>query len=246
MNFIDLLSLTMPAACEIVAGATGCLLVIGDAAAPLAAQLTSVATLTLASGPARIMFGLPVMTLPYPILVHSLMTERNTRFDQLSLFGWIEDNAILEPRAEVFGLTPFGDDPVLFIRDLDLDRPPECYVTVTANKWSRVAGVILARTDHHDAPVMLPPNDAALAALEIALPADAQPLLAQMRAEVDSGKDLRHVLRARRRAADPALMALCDGWRVLARACRFVVAGAATEQVAQVMQAARLDALRRW
>src|SRR6266508_3786650 len=123
MKFTDLLSLDI--ACEMLRGKTACLLLIGDAASEVADQWAGPAEVQRASGQVRVLFGLPVLTLPYPILVNSLMTEHNTRLDRLSLFGWIEDNAILEPRAEVFGLTPMAEDPVLFLRDLDLDRPPE-------------------------------------------------------------------------------------------------------------------------
>src|SRR5689334_9188213 len=111
MKFNDLLSLSVNA--ESLASRTACLLVIGDGAAArgIATELAGASAFRHDSGSVRVLFGLPVLTLPYPILVNSLMTEHNTRFDQLSLFGWIEDNAILEPRAEVFGLTPLGEDP---------------------------------------------------------------------------------------------------------------------------------------
>src|SRR6266542_778385 len=119
MKFSDLLSL--PVSAEVVASRTACLLIIGDGATArgLADELAGASAFRRESGNVRVLFGLPVLTLPYPILVNSLMTEHNTRFDQLSLFGWIEDNAILEPRAEVFGLTPLAEDPELFLRDLD-------------------------------------------------------------------------------------------------------------------------------
>ncbi|MCL4507800.1 MAG: hypothetical protein M1434_03540 [Chloroflexi bacterium] len=246
MQFTDLLSL--PVTGEMVAGRTACLLAIGDGANPCAAQLaaTSAGDLAHSSGEMSVYFGLPVLTLPYPILVNSLMSERNTRFDQLSLFGWLEDNAILEPRAEIVGLTPLAEDPVLFVRDLDLDRPPECYVMARPARWLRVAGVVIARRDHAGAPAMLNPADGALSALEVSLPASLQPLAASLRAEVASGGELRLVLRARRRGTDPAIMALCDGWRVLARAARFMLSGPAWDAPEQARRLFRLDAPRRW
>ena len=256
MNFSDLLSIDTPGGCEMVSGATACLLIIGDGAAALAAQLAAAGNLTRASGAARVLFGRPVRTLPYPILVNSLMTERNTRLDQLSVFGWIEDNAILEPRAEIFGLTPLGDDPVLFIRDIDLDRPPECFTMPKPGPqgaWSRVAGVIIARADYAGVPagvpVTLSPTEGALNALEVVLPASAQAFVASLRGEAAAavtGRELRQILRARRRGADPALMMVCDGWRVLARAARFILANPKPDPAAPVLQQFRLDALRKW
>ena len=249
MNFTDLLALTLPSLCQAICGATGCLLIIGDAATAFADHISDAPGLIRTHGPARILFGLPILTLPYPVLVNSLMTERNTRLDQLSLFGWIEDNAILEPRAEVFGLTPLGDDPVLFIRDLDLDRAPECYLQMDASgSIRRVAGVIIAGADHTGAPATLSPIDGTLTALAWVFSGHdgAQALLTQIRTDVAASKDLRHILRARRRGADPATMATCDGWRVLARTCRFMQAAPISDHTAQIMQGLRLDALRRW
>ena len=247
MKFSDLLSLQVT--CEVVASRTACLLVIGDGAVAraLADQLARASAFRRESGNMRVMFGLAVLTLPYPILVNSLMTEHNTRFDQLSLFGWIEDNAILEPRAEVFGLTPLGEDPVLFIRDLDLDRPPEAYIqTAQPVAWLRVAGVVIVRQDYGAGPTTLAGDDGALSALEVSLPPDAQPFVAALRAEVAIGRELRQVLRARRRTTDPALMTVCDGWRVLGRAARFVLAGSSQSTAEQAVRMFRLDAARKW
>jgi hypothetical protein len=228
LTFNDLLALDVT--CQIIAGKTGCAVVIGAAAQPTAARLC---------------FGLPVLTLPYPILVHSLMTERNTQLSQLSLFGWIEDNAIYEPRAEVFGLTPLNEDPVLFLRDLDLDRAPEVYTQIgTLAGWLKVVGVLLAQPGAE--PQTLNGDQAALRALALLLPAPAQPFLAALRNEVRAGKDLRHVLRAHRRGADAALMAICDGWRVLSRAARFSLCDASVESIAVCARSLPLDAPRKW
>lgn len=227
-TFNDLLALDV--AGQIIAGKTGCALVIGAAAQPTAARLR---------------FGLPVLTLPYPILVHSLMTERNTQLSQLSLFGWIEDNAIYEPRAEVFGLTPLNEDPVLFLRDLDLDRPPEVYAQGgTPARWLKVVGVLLALPGAE--PQTLSGDEAALCALALILPAPAQLFLTALRDEVRAGKDLRHALRAHRRGADAALMATCDGWRVLARAAQFALCDASAESIAVCARSLPLDAPRKW
>ena len=246
MRFSDLLSL--PVAGEIIAGRTACLLLIGDGASRLAAQFAANPGMEWVHGaaPARVLFGLPALTLPYPILAHSLMSERNTRFDQLSLFGWIEDNAILEPRAEIIGMTPLAEEPVLFVRDLDLDRPPECYIMTPPSRWLRVAGVVIAQRNYTHSAAQLTPADGAVSALEISLPATAQALAAALRADVASGAELRQVLRTRRRDTDPAIMALCDGWRVLARAARFVRSGTAWDAPEPARSLFRLDAPRRW
>jgi hypothetical protein len=244
MKFTDLLSLEI--LCETVVAQKACLFVIGDGAATVADQFTQAGALRRLSETQRALFGLPVLTLPYPILVNSLMTEHNTRLEQLSLFGWVEDNAILEPRAEVFGLTPLGEDPVLFLRDLDLDRRPEAYVQAAQPAgWLRVAGVVIAKQDYAGGPATLAGDDGALSALDVVLPADAQTFVASLRAEVAQGKALRQVLRAHRRGTAAALMAQCDGWRVLSRAARFVLMGTA-QDAAQTAGLFRLDAPRRW
>ena len=189
----------------------------------------------------RVMFGLPVLTMPYPVLVNSLMTERNTQLSQLSLFGWIEDNGILEPRAEVLGLTPLAEDPVLFLRDIDLDRPPEAYLQPRPGAWLRVAGVAIACNDYMADPVLLEGADAALSALEVLLPPAALELVKALRAETDAGAPLHHALRQHRRTTPAEVMTVCDGWRVLSRAARFALAGPAALNVPF-----RLDAPRKW
>jgi hypothetical protein len=249
MDIADLLALEISA--EVVStpgsAAGAALLVMGDSAAELAAALAATKGLLHEKAAWRVLFGLPVLTLPYPILVNSVMTERNTRLDQLSLFGWVEDNAILEPRAEVLGLTPLGETPVLFLRDLDLDRPPEAWLQPRAgNGWRRIIGMVIAQAQHTGAPLVLDGDEAALTALDVVLSADAQALLATCRAEVAAGRPLRQVLRAQRRHTSPALMALCDGWRVLARAARVVQAGHSGESAAQTSSLFRLDGPRRW
>jgi hypothetical protein len=249
MRFDDLLSLTVPG--DAVASDAAALLLIGDRAGALAERMCQAApgARRPLPSPARVLFGLAILTEPYPVLVGSLMTEHNTQLNQLSLFGWIEDNAILEPRAEILGLTPWGEQPLLFLRDLDLDRPPEAWLAAgQPAAWLRVAGVAIADSHHAGPPLDLAGDEAALSALEIVLPGDAA-FLRELRTEVAGGTPLRVALRRRRKAAHPELMRACDGWRVLARAARFIrlnpdpdVDGARQS----VEQAVRLNLTRRW
>ena len=225
MTFDDLLHLDTPA--EVVAGPAVCALLVGASAADAADALAASSGMQRIGSAARIVFGLPIHTAPYPVLIKSINTERGTRLDQLSLFGWIEDHFIDEPRAEVFGLTPYGEAPVVFLRDFDLDRPPEAYVVLPdpppgggpERIFRRVGTIVLT-----GASVPLGEDAAALAALEAVLPASAQAFLDGLRADVARGQPLRQVLRARRKTTDLKLMAKCDGWRVLARAARLSAA----------------------
>jgi len=258
MIFDDLLSLEVD--CEIVASDTAALLLLGDGAGDLAGALCQAGDASPAPllvpvpSPAALYFGLPILTAPFPILVHALMTERNTQLSQLSLFGWIEDNAILEPRAEIIGLTPLGEQPVLFLRDLDLDRPPEAWLRAgQPARWLRVSGVALIDPAHAGAPLPLSGDEAALAAFARVLPPAASQFIAGLRAEVACGVPLRVALRQRRKTTDPGLMRLCDGWRVLSRAARFARLNPAGEPGAaravardQVAQSFRLSLPRAW
>ncbi len=191
------------------------LLVLGDQADALAVSLCATGQ-ALVPGPHTIRFGLPVYASPTPLLVRALMTERNTTFESLALFGWIEDTFVTEPRAEVLGLTLSGEQPVMFLRDFDLDRPVEGYVR--AARWLRLAGVAIASSEHHGLPQRPPAEEAALIALAHALPPDARPFAESLRLEHSRGAALKALLRARRKMTDPALMAQADGWRVLAAA----------------------------
>lgn len=251
MTFNDLLSLEVD--CHIVASDTAALLLLGETAGDLAGALCQVGgapSLARLPAPATLYFGLPILTAPFPILVQSLMTERNTQLSQLSLFGWIEENGILEPRAEIIGLTPPGEQPVLFLRDLDLDRPPEVWLRAgQPARWLRVSGVALLDPTHAGAPLPLSGDEAALAALERVLPPDASRLIAGLRADVAGGVALRVALRQRRKTTDPALMRVCDGWRVLSRAARFARLNPAREPgIArdQMGQSFRLSLPRAW
>ena len=132
------------------------------------------------------------------------------------------------------------------MRDLDLDRPPEAYVqALQPGGWLKVVSVLLAQQGTVEMQ-SLSGDTAALRALQMVLPASAQSLLTSLRDEVQAGKDLRHVLRAQRRTADPALMAVCDGWRVLSRAAQLAVCDATAESIAAYMRDLPLDAPRKW
>ena len=175
------------------------------------------------------------------------MTERNTVFDKLSLFGWVEDNAILEPRAEVLGLTPFGEQPILFLRDLDLDRPVEAWIqTQQPARWLRVAGVAIADSAYAGDVQTLSSDAGALAALSRTLPADAQPFLLGLANEVAQGKTLRAALRTRRKTTDDALMHLCDGWRILAHATKIIRVNPEGDVDMKVAEPVLLEPVRKW
>lgn len=220
-SFDQLLHLNVD--CHVASAGDGALLVLGDEAGALAAQLRESGKAQVSRFAPRVLFGLPILTAPFPLFVGSLMTERNTTFDQISLFAWIEDQYIDQPRAEVFGLTPFAEQPVLFLRDFDMDRPLEVWFqTPQPARWLQVAGVAIATAQHSGAPQLLKGDAASLAALEHALPADALPFLQVIRAEVDAGDALKSVLRKHRKAAELSLMRVFDGWRVLPQAARFI------------------------
>ena len=220
-QFDDVLSLTVD--CERVTSDGATLLVLGDRAAALAEKLSSGRALGRQRGPARLLFGLPFYTAPYPVFVGALSTEKNTVFDTLALFGWIEDNAIYEPRAEVFGITPLREKPIMFLRDFDLDRPVEIWMQAPAPAvWLRIAGVVVASARYAPDPQALTGEDAALIALEHAAPAEALPLVEALRMDVARGTPLKAALRARRRGENAANMALCDGWRILSQAAPLV------------------------
>ncbi len=220
-HFDDALSLTVD--CERVTSDGTTLLILGDRAQALAEQLTTGRALGRQAGPARLLFGLPFYTAPYPVFVGALSTEKNTVFDTLALFGWIEDNAIYEPRAEVFGITPLREKPIMFLRDFDLDRPVEIWMQAPAPAgWLRIAGVVVASARYAPEPQTLSGEDAALIALEHAAPSEALPLIEALRMDVARGTPLKTALRARRRGENAASMALCDGWRVMSQAVPIV------------------------
>jgi hypothetical protein len=245
LTFNDLLALEVNG--QLVASSQAVLLVLGDGATTLADKLCAKSNLSLIGNSAKVWFGFSILTAPFPLLAGALMTERNTLFDKLSLFGWVEDNAILEPRAEVFGLTPFGEQPVLFLRDLDLDRPVEAWIQTTQpTRWLRVAGVAIADVAYAGDSQTLSGDAGALAALSRALPADAQPFVLSLASEVASGKTLRAALRARRKTTDDALLHLCDGWRILAHATKIVRVNPSGDVDMQVAEPVLLEPVRKW
>ena len=263
LTFGDLLGLDVRAPGVVLASAVastahGALLVVGADAVPLAERLGQAFELVRLVEPVRVLFGYSILTAPFPLLVGALMTERNTLFDKLSLFAWVEDNAILEPRAEIFGLTPFGEQPVLYLRDLDLDRPVEAWIAIEQPmRWLRVAGVLVTEREYQGTAKSYLPDEGALAALRAMLPPDAQALVGGLTHEVAAGQPLRVALRRRRKQTDPQLLQVCDGWRVLAQSARFVqVAGHTADPeptpsgnddaIDAIVNVLRVDAPRKW
>jgi hypothetical protein len=239
--------LHLDVSCGMALAEHAALLVVGDRADALVANLRAAGKNVAQHANIRLLFGLPILTAPFPLFVGGAMTERNTALQQMSLFGWIEDNAIEQPRAEVFGLTPFVEQPVLFLRDFDLDRPVEVWFqTEQPARWVQVAGVAIATSQHSGPPQMLGGDEATLAAMASALPLDAQPFVAALRADVAAGQSLRAALRQRRKSAEASLMAVCDGWRVLAQATAVLRLNPAPEQDASVEDVIRLAPPKRW
>lgn len=215
MKFSDLLHLDV--ACDVITSASAAVLVVGDARDIVAIPKRARESDTVA----HVLLGLAIHTSPVPVLMHSVITERGATLAQASLFGWIEDNFMDQPRADVIGLLPTGEQPLLFVRDLDLDRPPEAYVLAQSG-WRRVVGVLIANRDAPAGARVLDGDLGALAALDTVAP-DARPFVDALRADVGRGLSLRASLRQRRKTADARLASACDGWRVLARAARVLV-----------------------
>ena len=140
----------------------------------------------------------------------------------------------------MLGLTLGGEQPVMFLRDFDLDRPVEGYVRAGAPaRWLRLAGVAIASAAHQNLPQRPPAEEAALIALGHTLPPDARPFADSLRLEHSRGTALKTILRTRRKMADPALMAQADGWRVLAAAVPVLRVnaepGSATEELTRLL-----------
>ncbi|MCX6017129.1 MAG: hypothetical protein NTZ50_01270 [Chloroflexi bacterium] len=157
----------------------------------------------------RLYFGLPYYTAARPLFISGLMTEKNTLLRAPLLFTWIEENFIREPRAEIFGMTADGEQPVMFMRDFDLDRPREMWLRCgEPARWVKLNTVLLSgRTLMGEA--------GALDALSMALPSIAQDFIATVRTDVSSGHSLKAALRTRRKSTNAAWMALADGWRIV-------------------------------
>jgi hypothetical protein len=244
-TFDQLLGLDMT--CRVAAVQDAALIVIGDLADELAARIRRAGRARVESARMRVLFGLPILTAPFPLFVGGVMTERNAALDQMSAFAWIEDHYIEQPRAEVFGLTPFAEQPVLFLRDFDMDRPVEAWFqTQQPVRWLRAVGVAIATSRAGMESQALTGDSATLAALEHALPADAQPFVEGLCQDVARGQTLRAALRQRRRTADASLIGVCDGWRVLARAARFVRLNPGPGPGETVEDVLRLAPEKRW
>ena len=138
-------------------------LALGPAAAHLPDQWQQAVAQPLQ--PVSICFGLPLLTEPYTLVLNSLYTERNTQIRTLSAYGWIDENAIYEPRAELVGITSIGTQPVTFLRDLDLDLPPVAYVqsSQNPNTFIRLNEVLIVQPEHIGPPLVLEGQAAALA-----------------------------------------------------------------------------------
>jgi hypothetical protein len=169
----------------------------------------------------RVLFGLPVYTMPNPILIKSVVAERGTEFRSLTCYSWIEDNFMTEPRAEVLGVTPYGDDPLIFLRDCDLDRPPQCCVQNEPGQpypLLLLAGAVWVdgamASDTH----MLEPDAAAMTGMQLTLPDEVRDFADLLRSEVAGGLELRKVLKTLRKQIDPNLTHFAEGWRVISRA----------------------------
>lgn len=217
MTYADLLWLTLSA--RIVTPENMGVLIVGAAATAIPTPIYGAQVQPMQ--PVPVCFGIPLLTEPYAFILSSVFTERNTQIRSLAAYGWIEDNLIYEPRAEVMGITSIGTQPVTFVRDLDLDVPPIAYMP-SANAPStlvRLAGVVIASFEHTGPALQLEGTMAALAGISSAEPAFGGIL----RAEVAGGLSLRAALKPRRRSIDPALVALADGWSLLARATQCIL-----------------------
>ncbi|MCS7055123.1 MAG: hypothetical protein NZM18_02960 [Thermoflexales bacterium] len=239
--------LHLDARCVLATAQGAALLIFDDCAPALARQLAAHDKIACTETVARILFGLPILTAPFPLFVGAVMTERNTLLDQMSAFAWIEDNYIEQPRAEVFGLTPFGEQPVLFARDFDMDRPVEAWLqTSQPTRWARVVGAAIASSRHTGELQSLAPDEAALALMRLDLPADAQPFVEALAKDVAHGVSLKAGLRQRRKTTDPALMRICDAWRVFSRAVGVVRLNPLQHPSDRVKDTLRLAPPKRW
>ncbi len=243
-SFDELLHLDV--ACVVAIAGDAAVLVIGDRADDLGKQLRATGAVVQDMN-VRVLFGLSILTAPFPLFVGSVMTERNTTLDKLALFGWIEDNYIEQPRAEVFGLTPFAEQPVMFLRDFDMDRPIEAWFqTAQPARWVRVAGVAVATSRTSSDVQLLTGDEAALVVMEAALPADAQSLVTAMRIEHARGQSLRKVLRQLRQSADANVMRVLDGWRVLALAAQVMRVNPSPDHETRMADVIKIASPKRW
>ena len=239
--------LHLDARCVLATAQHAALMIFGDRAEALAHQLSETGRIACAPAAVRVLFGLPILTAPFPLFVGAVMTERNTLLNQMSVFAWIEDNVIEQPRAEVFGLTPFGEQPVLFVRDFDMDRPVEAWLQMAQPAgWVRVVGATIASSHYSGERQLLPPDEAALALMRLNLPHDAQPFVEALASDVARGVSLKAALRQRRKTTDPELLHACDGWRVLSRAASLIRLNPTAGRDGQVDEVFKLAPPKRW
>lgn len=212
MQFTDLLQLPIP--CGLITGSAGAILVMGDQRG----QITLPGKETRRNAVARVFFGLGLHHSPTPLLMHSLITERGTTLNDFSLFAWIEENFMAQPRADIVGLMMNGVQPLFFLRDLDLDVPPEAYIR-EGETWLRVRGVVLAEQGSAASQSLSKGerSDPLITALRLALP-DHQKLVDDLQPEAKDNASLRAAIRARRKTHPPEVLRVCDAWRVLAQA----------------------------
>lgn len=229
--------LRLPVQCSLLSRESAALAVIGDQSLRLAERLASDGRLAHDVTDIDVFFGLPYFTAPTPLLMRAIMTEKGATFNSLALFAWIEDNYIYEPRAEVFGKTLSGDEPIMFLRDFDWDRPVEGWFHAPeTGAWSRIAGIVIASSRANAGTQRLRGDDGALAALEQIFPPSAQPFVDDLALEFARGGKLKALLRARRKTTDPAIMTLCDGWRILMNALPAVRVNADAGEIEQITE----------
>jgi hypothetical protein len=232
---IDLLRL--PVRGSLVMRENAALLVFGDQSVLLASTLAAGGRLSHEVAALDIFFGLPYYSARAPLLMRALTTEKGTALSTLALFAWIEDNFVIEPRAEVFGQTLFGEEPLLFLRDCDLDRPVEGWFHAPGSgAWVRLAGIVLASSRASAGTQHLRGDDAALHTLEQVFPLDGQMFVEALSLAFARGGKLKALLRAQRKSTAPEIMALCDGWRVLCNALPVVRVNAEAGEVTQVAE----------
>jgi hypothetical protein len=229
--------LRLPLRCSLLSRESASLAVIGDQSLKLAERLAADGRLMHDVAEIDVHFGLPYFTAPTPLLMRAITTEKGTMFSSLALFGWIEDNYIYEPRAEVFGQTLFGEEPIMFLRDFDWDRPIEAWFNAPGSgAWARIAGVVIASSRASAGTQHVRGDDGALAALEQIFPGSAQPFIDDLALDFARGGKLKALLRARRKTTDAVIMALCDGWRVLMHALPAVRVNADAGELEQITE----------
>lgn len=88
---------------------------------------TTALIFNLSCGPAFLRFALTEQDADRLILPDLLLDDWGHEINTLKLYGWIRDNGLLFPRAEVFGFDLQGGDRQYFLRDLDLMARYPCF-----------------------------------------------------------------------------------------------------------------------